>query len=131
MLDPYQPATYAVQVLPVGTMGDLTDLAALFFADANQDGRKDLLALAVCALSEVRESDDGEKLPGHWNHYRTDIWQYAGPDKAGRPQYHPDSTPRPYLDDLETAAAVRQALARHRPARPAPAVAPAKAGSRR
>lgn len=113
VLDPYQPDTYAVQVIPVETMGDLTNLAALFFADANHDGRKDLLTLAVCALSEMRESDDGEMLPGHWNHYRTDVWQYAGPDKTGRPQYRQDPTPRPYLDELPTAAEVRQALARH------------------
>ena len=126
VLDPYQPGTYAVQVLPVGTMGDLTNLAALFFADANHDGRKDLLTLAECALREEHESEDGEMLLGRVNHYRTDIWQYAGLDKAGRPQYRPDPMPRPYLDDLETAAEVRQALARP----PRPARLP-KAGSRR
>ena len=71
-------------------------------------------------------------LDGHWNHYRTDVWQYAGPDEAGRPQYRPDPTPRPYLDELARADAVRQALARHlrRPARPVPAAALPKAGSR-
>ena len=132
VLDPYQPDTYAVQVLPVESMGDLTNLAALFFADANQDGRKDLLTLAVCALSETRESDSGEMLPGHWNHYRTDVWQYTRPDATGRPQYRPDPTPRPYLDELETAAAVRQALARHvrRPLPPAPAAKRPSAGSK-
>lgn len=119
VLDPYQPATYAVQVIPVESMGDLTNLAALFFADANHDGRPDLLTLAVCALREQHRSDDGELLDGHWNHYRTDVWQYTGPAPAGRPQYRRDLTPRPYLDELPTAAAVRQALARHQ-SRPKP-----------
>ena len=134
--DPYQPTTYAVQVLPVGSLGDLTHLAALFFADANHDanhdGRQDLLTLAACALREQHKSEDGEMLDGHWNHYRTDVWQHAGPDEAGRPQYRPDPTPRPYLDELARADAVRQALARHlrRPARPVPAAALPEAGSR-
>ena len=115
VLDPYLPDTYAVQVLPVDDMSDFTYLAALFFTDADHDGRKDLLALAECSLSEEHESDDGERLIGHWNHYRTDIWQYVGPDPAGRPRYQPDPTPRPYLDDLATAAEVRRTLAKPPP----------------
>jgi len=113
VLDPYQPATYAVQVLPITTMGDYTTLAALFFADANHDGRPDLLALAECSLREQHE-ENGEVLDGHWPHYSTTIWQHLGPDKAGRPQYREDPAPRPYLEELATAAEVRQALARRR-----------------
>jgi len=109
VLDPYQPDTYAVQVIPIGSMGDVTDLAALFFADADHDGRKDLLALAECSLRDGFEVD-GEILMGRANHYRTDIWQYAGFDTAGRPQYRQDTTARPYLDELRTAAEVRDVL---------------------
>ena len=116
ILDPYQPDTYAVQKLAIGSQGDVTALAAVFFADANQDGRKDLLVISVCALREEEEVD-GEIMRGHVNHYRTDIWQYSPPHAAGRPQYQPDPTPRPYLDGLPTAAAVRQALDRQ-PGRP-------------
>jgi hypothetical protein len=113
VLDPYQPATYAVQVLPIPSMGDLTNLHALFLADANHAGRRDLLLLAECSLRETH-IQGGDTLDGHWPHYATGIWQYAGPDKAGRPQYREDHTPRPYLDELGTAADVRRALARHK-----------------
>ncbi|HEX8658580.1 MAG TPA: energy transducer TonB, partial [Hymenobacter sp.] len=82
VLDPYRPGTYAVQVLPIETMGDLTDLAAFFFADATRDGRPDLLALAECSLREAFEVD-GERMTGRANHYETRVWQYAGVDKAG------------------------------------------------
>jgi len=113
VLDPYQPNTYAVQVLPIGSMGDFTTLAALFFADANHDGRPDLLLLAECSLRETHV-EDGDTLDGHWPHYATNIWQYLRLDKAGRLQYREDLTPRPYLDELGTAAEVRRALARRR-----------------
>ncbi|MBH8556462.1 TonB family protein [Hymenobacter sp. BT442] len=114
VLDPYQPDTYRVLVLPIDSQGDLTYLSALFFTDANHDGRKDLLALSSCSLR------DPVKINGHWTygrrtHYRTDIWQYRDVDPAGRPQYQ-QAPERPDLNELATAAEVRQALAR--PARP-------------
>jgi hypothetical protein len=124
VLDPYQANTYAVQVLPIDSMGDLTDLAALFFADANQDGRKDLLALSQCDLREQVRLSDGELQTGRIAHYQTLIWQYGSPDKTGRPHYEQDAE-RPDLDDLPTAAAVRQALVRH-PRHPAPSKATVK-----
>lgn len=132
VLDSYQENTYAVQVLPIQSMGDLTDLDALFFADANHDGRKDLLALASCSLKErikserIRIKEDGEWRNVHITHYRTDTWQCLGLDKTGRPQYE-QSPERPDLDDLATAAEVRKALALPpRPHRPAPAKAAAR-----
>ncbi|MDJ0367974.1 energy transducer TonB [Hymenobacter sp. H14-R3] len=122
VLDPYQENTYAVRVLPIASMGDITTLDALFFADANHDGRKDLLALSGCSLKE-RIKQDGEWLYGRSTHYRTDTWQYLGLDKAGRPQYE-QGPERSDLDDLATAAEVRKALTQPaRPRRPAPAKA--------
>ncbi|WP_092673436.1 hypothetical protein [Hymenobacter arizonensis] len=117
LLDPYQPDTYAVQILPIETMGDLTDLAAFFFADATGDGRPDLLALAECSLRETFVIE-GERMTGRANQYETHVWQDAGVDKAGRPRYREDLTPRPYLDGLPKAAEVRRALARHARSRP-------------
>jgi TonB family protein len=124
VLDPYQENTYAVQVLPTTSQGDITTLEALFFADANHDGRKDLLLLSSCSLRE-RVKVDGQWLNVHNTHYLTDTWQYQDLGKAGRPQYErgPD---RPDLNELTTAAAVRRALAGP-PRKPAPAKAPPKA----
>jgi TonB family protein len=126
VLDPYQENTYALQVLPITSQGDITTLEALFFADANHNGCKDLLALSSCSLKE-RFKQDGQWMYIHNTHYRTDTWQYLGLDKAGRPQY--ESGPeRSDLDDLATAAAVRQALAAHsRSLAPAKAARPANA----
>jgi hypothetical protein len=125
VLDPYQADTYAVQILAIDSMGDLTDLAALFFADVNQDGRKELLALSQCDLREQVRLSDGELHTGRIAHYQTLVWQYLSPDQTGRPHYQQDAY-RPDLDDLPTAAAVRQALMRHqhprRPALPKPTV---------
>jgi TonB family protein len=130
VLDPYQANTYAVQVLPITSQGDITTMEALFFADANHDGRKDLLALSSCSLKE-RVKQDRQWMFVHNTHYRTDIWQYLDLDKAGRPQYE-QSSERPDLDDLPTAAEVRGALATpSHPRRPGPAKAarPAKAAN--
>jgi hypothetical protein len=104
VLDPYQPDTYAVQEFVIPSQGDDTTLADLFVADVDQDGRRELLAIGVCCLR-----GNG----GCHNHYQTQIWRYLGPDRRGRPQYRKDTTERPYLDDLPTAAAVRRALAQH------------------
>ena len=113
VLDPFQADTYAVQVLELGSMGDLTNLAALFFFDVDQDGQKELLALSECSLREDFVADDGTRLIGRAPHYATTIFRYLGPDPAGRPRYDYDSTPRPYLDELPTAAEVREVLVRH------------------
>ena len=114
VLDPYRPNTYALRILTLGSMGDLTNLEALFFADIDHDGRPELLALKECSLRETLSTDKhGQRFTGHASHYGTDIFRLAGPDRTGRPRYQPDTTTRPYLDELATAAAVRQALARH------------------
>jgi hypothetical protein len=119
VLDPYQENTYAVQVLAIPSQGDDTRLAALFFADANHDGRKDLLVLSQCDLREEVKLSDGEYHTGRFAHYQTLYWQYKAPTLTSPPQYT-DETYRPDLDDLETAAEVRQALARPvRPRKPA------------
>lgn len=113
VLDPFQAGTYSIQVLKLESMGDLTNLASLFFADVDQNGRKELLALLVCSLRETIKSDDGELLQGHWDHYQTAVFQYLNLGNTGRPQYRLDSIPRNHLDELPTASAVRQAIARH------------------
>lgn len=125
VLDPYQENIYTVQVLPIPSQGDITTLEALFFADANHDGRKDLLALSSCSLKE-QVKEHGELMFVHNTHYRTDTWQYLGLDKTGRPQYE-QGPERPDLDDLATAAEVRKALAPPSHARhPAPVKAAGK-----
>lgn len=129
VLDPYQQNAYAVQVLPIA-QADATYLRALFFADANHDGRKDLLALASYSLREPVKIA-GEWTHGRTMHYHTDGWQYLPPAKDGRPRYKllPERTD---LDELETAADVRAALAeplapRKPPRKPAPAGKAARA----
>ena len=105
----------AVPVPRTWLLGDATSLAALFFADANQDGQKELLALSECSLREPG---------GRKTQCQTQVFQYMGLTSMGRPQYREDPTPRSYLNGLDTVAAVRQALARHQPrqlpATPAP-----------
>lgn len=110
VLDPFLGDTYAVQAFTIPSLGDATSLVSLFFADVNQDGQKELLALSECSLLEAA---------GRQAHYQTQVFQYMGLTSAGRPQYREDPTPRPYLSNLSSAAAVRQALARHQP-HPAP-----------
>lgn len=115
VLDPYQPSSYAVQRLHLSSIeGEPTSVAAIFFADANHDGRQELLVLLECDLRDVLNVDKrGRRFYGHVAHYQTQVFQYLGPGPDGRPRYREDRTPRPYLDELPTAAAVRQALARH------------------
>ena len=109
VLDPYQENTYAVRILPVAQADD-TYLEALFFDDANHDGRKDLLTLASYSLRDQVLEVDGQRMYGRTTHHSTDIWQYRGPDQAGRPQYQ-QLPGRASLDELATAADVRGALA--------------------
>jgi hypothetical protein len=126
VFDPIRPRTYTVQTLQLETMGDLTDLEALFFADIDHDGRQELLALVECSLREVLSVDKhGNRHTGHVAHYQTYIFRYGGLGRTGRPRYRADTLSRPYLDDLPTAAAVRQALARQASRRPLVRRAPA------
>lgn len=112
VLDPFRANTYAVQVFNLESMGDATTVAALFFADVDQNGQRELLALLACNLREPAFKDKyGTQYYGRETSYETHVFRYSGLDSAGRPQYREDSTPRPYLHGLSTAAAVRQALA--------------------
>jgi hypothetical protein len=113
VLDPFQANTYAVQELPLSIVGDGTVLTAPFFIDVDQDGQKELLTLQEGSNSETRKGADGEWRRAHYRRYQTLVYQFGGFDEAGRPQYRLDQTPRPYLDDLPTAADVRRALTRH------------------
>jgi hypothetical protein len=114
VLDPYRPNTYALRILVLESLGDLTNLEALFFADVDHDGRLELLILKECSLKEVAWTDKhGQSYSGRASHYATDVFRLAGTDRTGRPRYMLDTMPRPYLDELPTAAAVRKALAKH------------------
>ena len=116
MLDPFAADTYSLQTFTIFTQGDATDLAALFFADVDQNGTKELLAISECSLREGS---------GRETHYQTLIFRYEGLDKMGRPRYHYDAGNYDYLDELPTVAAVRQALARHQQRSKAPTHPPA------
>ncbi|MBC6613210.1 hypothetical protein H8B15_19975 [Hymenobacter sp. BT507] len=111
VLDPYRPNTYALQILALGDMGDLTNLESLFFVDVDHDGRLELLALKECSLKDVAWTD--KHGYGHAPHYATDVFRLAGTDRTGRPQYRQDTMARPYLDELSTAAEVRQVLRKY------------------
>ncbi|MFD2717621.1 hypothetical protein ACFST9_02770 [Hymenobacter monticola] len=117
VLDPFQPNTYAVQKLLLAPIGDITNLSALFFADVDEDGQKELLALVYAEVQEAGtlEHGDGttEQAYARMSRRHTYVFRYAGLSRAGRPWYRADATPRPYLQGLPTAAAVRQALVRH------------------
>ncbi|MDO7888194.1 hypothetical protein [Hymenobacter cheonanensis] len=125
ILDPYQPATYAVQRLGVVINGgcDLaSSLDAIFFADINHDGKKELLALGFCYAQEQSEDkdDNGRIMVGHVDRQGTVVYRYAGSDGKGRPRYEKTFTPR-YLTGVETAAEARAKIAahqRHRSASP-------------
>lgn len=118
VLDPIQPDRYAVQVLLLEPIGDKTNLASFFFADVNRDGQKELLALVYAevqeeVLLEVGPGKKKERAVGRFSHWETQVFRYAGLTRAGRPLYQPDWTPRPYLNELRSAAEVRRALAQH------------------
>lgn len=135
VLDPFAPTTYAVQCfnLNVNEGCDVAPtLEAIFFADLNQDGQKELLALASCSSREpIGRDRDGVGQFAHESHFATLVYQYAGFNSVSRPLYRLDHTPRAYLNGLETVAAVRQALAKHQ-AKPAPpkAAAPPARGAK-
>jgi hypothetical protein len=118
VLDPFQPNTYAVQALLLEPIGDITNLLAFFFADVEQDGHQELLALVYAEVQEegMRYSglgDKGTPAYGRITHWQTQVFRYAGLSYTGHPRYRRDRTPRPYLNELGSAAQVRQALARH------------------
>jgi hypothetical protein len=123
VLDPYQPATYAVQQLAVVLSGDCdmaSILSALFFADTNHDGQKELLAIGACAALEPSDYKDenGQTMLGHVERQGTVVYRYVGLDKVGRPHYEEVSTPH-YLVGVETAAEARAEIAAHQWHRPA------------
>ncbi|MDF7815135.1 hypothetical protein [Hymenobacter sp. YC55] len=119
ILDPFQPNTYALYSLTLESLGDATELAALLFANVEQNGQKELLALLSCSLREPAFRDkQGRQHYGRVTQYQTLVFQYVGMNSAGRPQYQPDPTPHPELDNLSSAAAVRQALTRPSQRRP-------------
>jgi hypothetical protein len=109
VLDPYQADTYAIKRFKVPGIGSqIPNIVAIFFADATHDGRKDLLVLAY-SPPYAPDSPDGEA-----GRYYTTVFGYVQPLAGQRPRYV--SYPRrPDLDDLETAAEVRQFLAASQP----------------
>jgi hypothetical protein len=113
VLDPIQTNKYAVQVLLLEPIGDITNLAAFFFADVDQNGQKELLALVYAEVQQVDTHEDGEQLVGRLSEWQTQIFRYAGLSRAGRPLYKPDRVPRPYLNGLRSAIEVRRALVQH------------------
>jgi hypothetical protein len=118
VLDPIQPERYAVQVLWLEPIeGELTNLAAFFFADVDRDGQKELLALVYAEVQEVVMLDVGpgkkEEAVGRFSHWETQVFRFSGLSRVGRPRYQPDRTPRPYLNKLRSAAEVRRALAQY------------------
>ncbi|QIL78451.1 hypothetical protein [Hymenobacter sp. HDW8] len=128
VLDPIEPTSYAVQVLLLESIGDITNLAAFFFADVDQDGQKELLALVYAEVQKVimLSVEPGKKKQrayGRFSHWQTQVFRYAGLTPAGRPRYQPDRTPRPYLNELQSAAEVRQALAQQHGSKRRPAKA--------
>ncbi len=130
MLDPYQAGQYAVQVFTIPTQGDFTQLHSLFFADVNHDGQKELLAISRCSLREEIKVGRGQRMTGRFPHYQTLVFQYTGLNGAGRPQYQDYPGNTDYLDELATAAEVRQALARHQSRLPAARPAPGSPGKK-
>lgn len=113
ILDPFRTNAYAVQAFNMGNMGDLTVVRAIFFADVEQDGRKEVLVLNECNLREGSKDDNGAIVYGRAAHYEIFVLKYIGLDASGRPRYREDKTPRSYLNELPNAAAVRQAITRH------------------
>ena len=108
VVNPFEANTYAVQILTLESMGDTTSPNAIFFDDVDEDGQKELLVLLACSLRETFKMD-GKWRIGRKTHYQTMIFKNAGLSSS-RPQYEEDATPRPYLDELATAAEVRQNL---------------------
>ncbi|SMB79581.1 hypothetical protein SAMN00120144_4121 [Hymenobacter roseosalivarius DSM 11622] len=62
-------------------------------------------------LLSVGPGKKKQRAVGHFSHWQTQVFRYAGLTHTGRPRYQPDRTPRPYLHELHSAAEVRRALA--------------------
>lgn len=125
VLDPFYKDTYALHIFTIPALtgfvipsqGKATVLTAIFFADVNQDGQKELLVLSQGSQLEPE---------GFKTHCQTQVFQYLDLTSTGRPQYYEDAAQRENFWELATVAEVRQALARRQPRRlPAPA-APGK-----
>lgn len=114
VLDPYQADTYAVKRFEVEREdSDLANVATLFFADANHDGRKELLVLVNSSVVTPTVID-GMNWQAHTDHYHTRIYGYRPAAQGLLPHYQE----HPHLDELnelETAAEVRQILALAKP----------------
>ena len=111
VLDPYQADAYAVERFEVEREdSDGANVAAIFFADANHDGGKELLVLVNSSVVTPTVIDGMMWWQAHTDHYHTRIYGYKLADQGQRPHYqaypHRDD-----LDELETAAEVRQILA--------------------
>jgi hypothetical protein len=122
VFDPYQADTYAVERFEVEhEASDLANVEAIFFADANHDGQKDLLVLVNSSIV-TPTMIDGMNWQAHTHYYHTRIYGYQLVDQGQRPHYQ-EYRHRDDLDELETAAEVRQVLATptlHHKARKAP-----------
>lgn len=126
VLDPFYENTYAVRVFTIPALtgfvipsqGKATALTAIFFADVNQDGQKELLALSQGSQLEPEEFK---------TYYQTQVFRYLGFTSLGLPQYCEDTALRDNFYGLATVAQVRQALTWQRPRRPAPRPAAPKA----
>lgn len=111
VLDPYQADAYAVERFEVEREdSDLANVAALFFADANHDGRKELLVLVNSSVVTPTVIDGMMWWQAHTDHYHTRIYGFVLADQGQRPHYQ-EYAHRDDLDELETAAEVRQVLA--------------------
>ncbi|MBJ6142786.1 hypothetical protein [Hymenobacter sp. BT559] len=83
VLDSFQPLTYAVQVLQLKPIGDITNLLAFFFADIEQDGQKELPALVYAEVQEngmlyAKPGAKGIPVYSHVTHWQTQVFRYAG-----------------------------------------------------
>ena len=119
LADPFQANTYAVQRFELDLpVSDNPEALAIFFADVNRDGQKELLVLVNSSSREpMRKDNDGKPQYGHTSHYHTCIYSYKNPSCGGRPSYE-EAASLPYLDGLKTAAEVRQALLNNQERRP-------------
>lgn len=87
VLDPYQADTYAVERFEVEDGdSDSAGLAALFFADANRDGRKELLLLVNSSVVTPTVID-GVNWQAHTSRYHTGIYGYVPAAEGQRPHY--------------------------------------------
>ncbi|GGE94039.1 hypothetical protein GCM10011383_00930 [Hymenobacter cavernae] len=110
VLDPYQADTYAVERFEVEREdSDSAGVAAIFFADTNHDGRKELLVLVNSSVVTPTVID-GVNWQAHTSHYHTRIYGYRLAAQDQRPHYQ-EYPHRDDLDEFETAAEVRQVLA--------------------